>query len=113
MKLLVGIITALALLFPATANSYFDTASWYGPGLYGNNLGCSQFGRLTPYTNGVAHKSMRCGTRLTVCYRSRCRATRVVDRGPYVRGRNFDLAAGLARSLRFGGVQRIRWWYGW
>jgi hypothetical protein len=31
-------------------------ASWYGPGLYGNALGCG--GRLSPGTIGVAHKSL-------------------------------------------------------
>ena len=37
-------------------------ASWYGPGLYGNALGCG--GRLSPGTIGVAHKSLPCGTKL-------------------------------------------------
>ncbi|MGI8623571.1 MAG: hypothetical protein ACR2NB_08800, partial [Solirubrobacteraceae bacterium] len=31
-------------------------ASWYGPGLYGNKLGCG--GRLSTGTIGVAHKSL-------------------------------------------------------
>ena len=35
-------------------------ASWYGPGLYGNALGCG--GRLGG-TLGVAHKTLPCGTR--------------------------------------------------
>ncbi len=82
-------------------------ASWFGPGLYGNPLACG--GTLTPSTNGVAHKSLPCGTRLTVCYRRRCARTRVVDRGPFVSGRTFDLAAGLARRLRFDGVHLVRW----
>ncbi len=82
-------------------------ASWFGPGLYGNSLACG--GTLTPATNGVAHKSLPCGTRLTVCYLRRCVRTRVVDRGPFVGGRTFDLAAGLARRLHFTGVHVVRW----
>jgi rare lipoprotein A (peptidoglycan hydrolase) len=82
-------------------------ASWYGPGLYGNGLACG--GTLRPSTNGVAHKTLACGTRLVVCYRKRCARTRVVDRGPYIAGRTFDLCAGLAKRLRFSGVDVVSW----
>jgi hypothetical protein len=34
----------------------FANASWYGPGLYGNKLGCG--GRLVPGRGGVAHKTV-------------------------------------------------------
>jgi rare lipoprotein A len=86
-------------------------ASWYGPGLYGNTLACG--GRLTTSTIGVAHRWLRCGTRLTICYRGRCARARVVDRGPYVGGREFDLTAGLAGWLRFSGVRTVYWRMGW
>ena len=82
-------------------------ASWFGPGLYGNGMACG--GTLEPWTNGVAHRTLPCGTRLTVCYRWRCVRTRVVDRGPFVYTRTFDLAAGLAARLHFGGVHWVRW----
>jgi rare lipoprotein A (peptidoglycan hydrolase) len=82
-------------------------ASWYGPGLYGNEMACG--GQLTPHTNGVAHRTLPCGTLLRVCYRRRCARTRVVDRGPWVSGRTFDLCAGLAKRLHFGGVDVIHW----
>lgn len=74
-------------------------ASWYGPGLYGNRLGCG--GTLTPSTVGVAHKTMPCGTRLTLRYRGRSVAARVIDRGPYVGGREFDLTAATKQALGF------------
>ena len=75
-------------------------ASWYGPGLYGNKLGCG--GTLTPGTIGVAHKTLPCGTRLTLRYRGHSVRARVVDRGPYVGGREFDLTAATKQRLRFG-----------
>lgn len=75
-------------------------ASWYGPGLYGNKLGCG--GRLSPGTVGVAHKTMPCGTKLTLRYRGRTVRTRVIDRGPYVGGREFDLTAATKQRLGFG-----------
>jgi rare lipoprotein A len=76
-------------------------ASWYGPGLYGNHLGCG--GTLTPSTIGVAHKTLPCGTRLTVRHGARSARVRVIDRGPYVAGREYDLTAATARRLHFGG----------
>jgi rare lipoprotein A len=77
------------------------TASWYGPGLYGNRLGCG--GRLTPGRIGVAHKSLPCGARLTLRKGSRTIRVRVIDRGPYVGGREFDLTEATARRLHFHG----------
>jgi rare lipoprotein A len=76
-------------------------ASWYGPGLYGNHLGCG--GRLRPGRLGVAHKTLPCGTKLTLRHRGRSVAVRVIDRGPYVAGREFDLTEATAHRLRFHG----------
>jgi peptidoglycan lytic transglycosylase len=76
-------------------------ASWYGPGLYGNHLGCG--GTLTPRKLGVAHRTLPCGTKLTLRHRSRSVTVRVIDRGPYVAGREFDLTERTARRLHFRG----------
>ena len=76
--------------------------SWYGPGLYGNKLSCG--GRLTPGTLGVAHKTLPCGTRVTLRRGDRVIRVRVVDRGPYVGGREFDLTSATRAKLHFGGV---------
>lgn len=80
-------------------------ASWYGPGLYGNTLGCG--GTLTPGTVGVANKSLPCGTKVTFRYRGRSVTARVVDRGPYVGGREWDLTAALKRKLGFGSTGTV------
>jgi peptidoglycan lytic transglycosylase len=79
--------------------------SWYGPGLYGNPLGCG--GTLTPSTLGVAHKALPCGTKLTLRHGSRRVRVRVVDRGPYVGGREFDLTSATRARLGFDGVGTI------
>jgi rare lipoprotein A len=76
-------------------------ASWYGPGLFGNKLGCG--GRLSPGSLGVAHKSLPCGTKVTFRHRGRVVRVRVIDRGPYVGGREYDLTAATARRLGFNG----------
>jgi rare lipoprotein A (peptidoglycan hydrolase) len=76
-------------------------ASWYGPGLFGNRLGCG--GRLGYSTLGVAHKSLPCGTKVTLRHGRRSVRVRVIDRGPYVAGREFDLTQATARRLGFHG----------
>jgi rare lipoprotein A (peptidoglycan hydrolase) len=76
-------------------------ASWYGPGLFGNKLGCG--GTLTTGSLGVAHKSLPCGTKVTFRHRGRVVRVRVIDRGPYVGGREYDLTAATARRLGFSG----------
>jgi rare lipoprotein A len=76
-------------------------ASWYGPGLFGNRMACGRI--LTPSTQGVAHKRLPCGTKVTFRRGGRTVAVRVVDRGPYVGGREYDLTAATARKLGFRG----------
>ncbi len=76
-------------------------ASWYGPGLYGQRLGCG--GTLSAGVLGVAHKSLPCGARVTLRHRGRILRVRVIDRGPYVGGREYDLTAATARRLGFSG----------
>jgi rare lipoprotein A (peptidoglycan hydrolase) len=76
-------------------------ASWYGPGLYGNPTGCG--GTLHPGRLGVAHKTLRCGTKVTLKHRGRRVRVRVIDRGPYVGGREYDLTEATAQRLRFRG----------
>jgi rare lipoprotein A len=76
------------------------TASWYGPGLYGNRMACG--GTLSAGTVGVANKTLPCGTRVTLRYRGRSVTVPVVDRGPYAAGRTYDLTPGTKQRLRFG-----------
>lgn len=76
-------------------------ASWYGPGLYGNRTGCG--GTLTTASVGVAHKSLPCGTRVSVRHGGRRLRVPVIDRGPYVGGREYDLTSAVAQRLRFRG----------
>ena len=87
-------------------NVYRRTSvSWYGPGLYGNKLSCG--GTLTPDTLGVAHKTLPCGTRVTLRHGDHVVRVPVVDRGPFVAGREFDLTAATRARLGFGGVGSV------
>jgi rare lipoprotein A len=77
-------------------------ASWYGGG---GNLACG--GSLTSSTMGVANKTLPCGTLVTLRYGGRMVRVPVVDRGPYVAGREFDLTEATKNALGFGGVAQV------
>lgn len=72
-------------------------ASWYGPGFFGNRTACGK--KLTKKTVGVAHKKLPCGTRVAFAYAGRWVRAKVIDRGPYIGGRKWDLTQALATQL--------------
>ncbi len=72
-------------------------ASWYGGG---GSLACG--GALTSSTLGVANKTLPCGTLVTLRYGGRSIRVPVIDRGPYVAGREFDLTEATKYALGFG-----------
>jgi rare lipoprotein A len=77
-------------------------ASYYGPGLYGNGVACG--GTLEPGTLGVANKTLPCGTKVKLRYHGRQITVPVIDRGPYVAGREYDLTEATKDALGFPGV---------
>jgi rare lipoprotein A len=80
-------------------------ASYYGPGLYGNGVACG--GTLMPGTLGVANKTLPCGTRVKLRYHGRSVTVPVIDRGPYVAGRDYDLTEATKERLGFPGVGTV------
>ena len=80
-------------------------ASYYGPGLYGNGVACG--GTLLPGTMGVAHKTLPCGTKVKLRYHGRSVTVPVIDRGPYVPGRDYDLTEAVKDRLGFPGVGTV------
>ena len=81
------------------------SASWYGPGFYGNRTACGQ--TLTPSTLGVANKSMPCGTKLTLRHGNRSVRVKVIDRGPFAGNREFDLTGATKNRLNFGSTGTV------
>jgi rare lipoprotein A len=77
-------------------------ASWYGGG---GGLACG--GSLTSSTLGVANKTLPCGTLVTLRYNGRSIRVPVVDRGPYVAGREFDLTEATKQALGFGDTGEV------
>jgi rare lipoprotein A len=77
-------------------------ASWYGGG---GGLACG--GSLSSSTMGVANKTLPCGTLVTLRYGTHSVRVPVIDRGPYVAGREFDLTEATKRALGFGDTGEV------
>jgi hypothetical protein len=121
---LLGVIVALAIeardnpapraARPLPRPAISDVSGWYQAlagvrtrPLAGRASGCNTL--LKPDTLGVGHPVLPCGAELYVRYGGKTVLTRVVDRGPYTAGREFELTPALAELLGLSGVQRIRW----
>ncbi len=72
-------------------------ATIYGPGFWNSRTACGQILRKT--TLGVAHRTLPCGTRVSLYYDGRTLVVPVIDRGPYANGADWDLTEATARSL--------------
>jgi len=83
--------------------------SWYGPGFYGKRTACGL--AYTKTILGVANRSLPCGTLVT--FRNpangRVATVPVIDRGPYVAGRQWDLSGALCVLLDHCHTGPIDW----
>ncbi|MGI8921014.1 MAG: RlpA-like double-psi beta-barrel domain-containing protein [Solirubrobacteraceae bacterium] len=76
-----------------------------GDGTMGSALACG--GTLQPDTLGVANVTLPCGTMVTFRYGGREIRVPVIDRGPYVGGRTWDLTVATADRLGFSGAGTV------
>ncbi len=72
-------------------------ATIYGPGFWGSRTACGEV--LHRNTLGVAHRTLPCGTRVSLYYRGRTIQVQVIDRGPYANGASWDLTEATARAV--------------
>lgn len=86
------------------------TASWYGPGFFGNRTANGEVYR--PGTLTAAHRSLPFGTmvRVTNLNNGRSTVVRINDRGPFVGNRVIDLGHGAAQQVGLvsSGVAPVR-----
>lgn len=93
---------------------YSPNTSWYGPKFYcihptkegcirsGNTIWLNKTACGQLYTKniiGVAHRTLPCGTEVIFKWKDIEIRTTVIDRGPYVAGRIWDLSGGLCTAL--------------
>ncbi|MEO5964649.1 MAG: septal ring lytic transglycosylase RlpA family protein [Candidatus Limnocylindrales bacterium] len=86
--------------------------SWYGPGFFGSGTACGQ--TYTKQIMGVAHRTLPCGTLVTFRNPANGRqiTVPVIDRGPYVSGRQWDMSTGLCQYLDHCYTGSIEWRWG-
>ena len=85
--------------------------SWYGPSFYGKRTACGL--AMTRELLGVAHRTLPCGTLVTFRNPANGRTLTlpVVDRGPYVSGRDWDLTGGACLALGHCYTGGFQWKY--
>lgn len=74
---------------------------------YGHGVACGGILRVPEL--GVANKTLPCGTEVTFRYGNRAVRVPVIDRGPYIPGREWDLTGATAEALHFPGLGPIQW----
>jgi Lytic transglycolase len=74
---------------------------------YGLTIACG--GVLQPNQLGVANKTLPCGTQVTFRYGNRAIRVPVIDRGPYIAGREWDFTGATAAALGFPGLGTVQW----
>lgn len=97
---------AAAATAAVSVNVYrLSLATYYGPGFWGHQTACGQ--RLRRTTLGVASRTLRCGTQVSILFRGRSIVVPVIDRGPYGNGANWDLTEATAQALGMTGTSTI------
>lgn len=93
---------------PAPGGGWYKAlAAAGGESFSGRRTACGHL--LQPDAIGVAHPVLPCGAKIFISYNDREVLTQVIDRGPFVPGREFDLTRRLARELGLRGTQPILW----
>lgn len=78
-----------------------SVASWYGDAsMWGTQTACGV--KLTRQTIGLANKTLACGTDVALYYQGKTLIVPVIDHGPYVNGRDWDLTEATAQALGIG-----------
>jgi rare lipoprotein A (peptidoglycan hydrolase) len=97
-----------AVAVPGTENGYYTArAAPYVPSAAHPRTACGQ--PFTNETQGVAHPVLPCGVRVYIRFHGHEVLTQVIDRGPNVPGREFDITKALANRLDLHGTQSIQW----
>jgi rare lipoprotein A (peptidoglycan hydrolase) len=68
---------------------------------------CGQ--RVNERTLGVAHPVLPCGVKIFLDFNGKQVLTQVIDKGPAVPGREFDVTKALADKIGLQGVEQLRW----
>ncbi len=102
--LVVGVVVGANAGRPAL---HYRTAVASTFATYGDPLACG--GTLQEGQTGAASKTLPCGAHVVFRLRGRTATAPIIDRGPYVAGRDFDLTPATADALNFNGLGEVEW----
>jgi rare lipoprotein A (peptidoglycan hydrolase) len=99
-----------AVTVHGTESGYYTSrAAPYSPTPAHPRTACGEV--FNAKTQGIAHPVLPCGVKIYVRFNGKEVLTQVVDRGPNVPGRDFDITKALADRLGLHGTQTIQWRY--
>jgi len=90
---------------PQPVQWYKALAAPYTPS--SRRTACGQ--RLASRALGVAHPVLPCGVKIFLEFNGKQVLTQVIDKGPAVPGREFDVTKALADRIGLHGVEQVRW----
>jgi rare lipoprotein A (peptidoglycan hydrolase) len=98
------------LSLPGAVGPYYtSSAAPYASTPGHRRTACGQ--AFTPQLQGIAHPTLPCGVKIYILFHGHAVLTDVVDRGPTLPGRDFDITKGLADRIGLHGTQTIKWRY--
>ena len=93
---------SLCFIMPSTAMA--GNSSCFGPGLWGNKTASGSI--LREYTVGVAHKTVPLKSFLMVKLGRKVIRVKVIDKGPFVKGRTLDLTEALVKKFGYANCKQ-------
>ena len=93
-------------LMPQSVQWYKALAAPYTPSAK-RGTACGQ--AVSAHTLGVAHPVLPCGAKIFLDYHGKQVLTQVIDKGPAVPGREFDVTRALADKIGLDGVDQLKW----
>jgi hypothetical protein len=97
----------LAQRVPAPGGGWYHADAGVARARLGARTACGHVLRAT--TKGVGDPVLPCGAKIFIAFGKTEVLTQVIDRGPSVPGRRFELTGALADELGIRGVQPVRW----
>jgi rare lipoprotein A len=95
LKFIVGFLLGCMV---GCSGAHAEVASWYAPGLDGVGHHTASGEYFTGNDMTAAHKTLPFGTMVTLCHQG-CVTVKINDRGPFVRGRDYDLSHAAAAAI--------------
>jgi rare lipoprotein A (peptidoglycan hydrolase) len=93
---------------PQPVHWYQALAAPYTPSAK-RRTACGQ--KVDGHTLGLAHPVLPCGAKIFIDYGGKRVLTQVIDKGPAVPGREFDVTKALADKIGLQGVDQLEWAY--